>query len=123
MADYIDLVANVIITNEKTIDDNPDLVQRVVTAALLGLQDTIADPEGAVDITLSYVPEAEEQREAHLAVLKKSLEYWKADRLGYSEPAAWESSQQFLKDVGMIDETTDVNRMFTNRFVEAAELP
>ncbi len=122
VADYIDLVANGIITNEETISKNPDLVQRVVAASLLGLRDTIADPEGAFEITLNYVPEAGEQREAQLAVLKKSIEYWKADRLGYSEPAAWETSQQFLKDVGLIDETTDVDRMFTNRFVEAAEV-
>jgi len=89
----------------------------------MGLRDTIAQPEEAFEITLNYVPEAGEQREAQLAVLKKSIEYWKADRLGYSEPATWETSQQFLKDVGLIDEATDVNQMFTNRFVEAAELP
>ncbi|MFQ5592596.1 MAG: ABC transporter substrate-binding protein [Anaerolineae bacterium] len=123
VAEYSDLVANGIITNEKTISENPDLVQRVVTAVLLGLQDTISDPEGAVDITLTIVPEAGEQRDAQLAVLKKSIEYWKADRLGYSEPAAWEASQQFIQDVGLIDETTDVTQMFTNRFVESAELP
>ncbi|MFQ5343372.1 MAG: ABC transporter substrate-binding protein [Anaerolineae bacterium] len=123
VADYIDLVANGIITNEETIRESPDLVQRVIYASLMGLRDTIAQPEDAFEIALNYVPEAGEQREAQLAVLKKSIEYWKADRLGYSEPAAWETSQQFLKDVGLIDETTDVNQMFTNRFVDAAELP
>lgn len=122
VADYIDLVANGIITNEQTIKEQPDLVQRVVTAALQGLRDTIIDPEEAFEITLDYVPEAGEQREAQLAVLKKSIEYWEAERLGYSEPAAWEASQQFLNDVGLIEQTTDVNEMFTNRFVEAAIL-
>jgi NitT/TauT family transport system substrate-binding protein len=122
VADYIDLVANGLITNAKTIEEQPDLVQRVVTASLLGLRDTIANPEEAFEITLSYVPEAGEQREAQLAVLKKSIEYWRSDRLGYSEPAAWEASQQFLKDVGLIAEAGDVNFMFTNRFVEAANL-
>ncbi|MFQ5854627.1 MAG: ABC transporter substrate-binding protein [Anaerolineae bacterium] len=122
VADYIDLVANGIITNETTVEENPDLVQRVVTASLLGLRDTIADPEEAFEITLNYVPEAGDQREAQLAVLKKSIEYWEADQPGYSDPAAWEASQQFLKDVSLIEQTTDVDQMFTNRFVEAAQL-
>ncbi len=122
VADYIDLVANGIITNETTIAENPDLVQRVVRASLMGLRDTISNPDEAFEITLNYVPEAGEHREAQLAVLEKSIEYWKADRLGYSDQAAWEASQQFLKDIGLIEETTDVNEMFTNRFVEAAGL-
>lgn len=121
VAEYVDLVANGIITNEETIRENPDLVTRVVKAALLGLQDTIADPEAAFEIVLDHVPEAGEQREAQLAVLKKSIEYWQADQLGYSDPADWEASQQFLRDVGLIEEMTDVDAMFTNQFVEAAD--
>lgn len=121
VADHIDLVANGIITNEQTIENEPELVQRVVNAALMGLQDTIADPEAAFEITLKYVPEAGEQRESQLAVLEKSIEYWESEQLGYSDPAAWEASQQFLKEAGLIEETTDINQMFTNRFVEAAE--
>jgi len=120
VADYIDLVANGIITNEQTIREQPDLVQRVVRASLRGLKDTIENPEAAFEITLRFVPEAAQQREAQLAVLRESIEYWKAERLGYSDPAAWEASQQFLKDVGLIQETVDVSALFTNRFVEGA---
>jgi NitT/TauT family transport system substrate-binding protein len=123
VADYIDLVANGIITNEQTIQEQPDLVQRVVRAALRGLKDTIEDPEAAFEITLKFVPEAAQQREAQLAVLREAIEYWKADRLGYSDPAAWEASQRFLKDVGLIQETMDVSTLFTNRFVEGAGVP
>lgn len=120
VADYIDLVANGIITNEQTIQERPDLVQRVVRAALRGLKDTIDDPAAAFEITLKFVPEAAQQREAQLAVLRKSIEYWESDRLGYSEPTAWETSQRFLKDVGLIEKTADVNTLFTNRFIERA---
>ncbi|MBS1252224.1 MAG: Riboflavin-binding protein RibY [Anaerolineales bacterium] len=122
VADYIDLVANGLITNETTIAENPDLVQRVVGASLMGLRDTIANPDEAFEITLNYVPEAGEHREAQLAVLEKSIEYWKANQLGYSDRAAWETSRQFLRDIGLIEETTDVNEMFTNRFVDAVGL-
>lgn len=119
ISDYIDLVANGIITNEKTIAERPELVEGVVRATLRGLRDTLDNPSEVFDITLKYVPEAGgENRAAQMAVLGASLEYWESDRLGFSDAAAWEASQRFMRDVGLIQDVTDVNQMFTNRFVE-----
>lgn len=45
VSDYIDMVANGIITNETTLAENPEMVERFVGAALRGLADTLADPD------------------------------------------------------------------------------
>ena len=58
VSDYIDLPSNGIITNDKTIKEQPELVQALVTATLHGLADTLADPDAAFDISLKAVPEA-----------------------------------------------------------------
>ncbi len=50
VADYLQLASNGLITNEKTIADNPDLVRRMVKALLQGLADTIANPDEAYTI-------------------------------------------------------------------------
>ena len=55
VADYIQLASNGLITNEKTITENPDLVRRMVKAFLHGLADTIADPAGAYETSKAYV--------------------------------------------------------------------
>jgi NitT/TauT family transport system substrate-binding protein len=121
VSDHIDLVANGNITNEQTIAERPELVEGVVRAVLRGLRYTLDNPSDAFEMTLKYVPEAGgENREAQMAVLEASLKYWGSDRLGFSNAAAWETSQRFMRDVGLIQQVTDVNQMFTNRFVEGA---
>ena len=114
VADYIDLVSNGLITNEETIAQHPDLVERLVRASLRGLRDTIEKPEEAFEICKRYVPE---MTEAQLAVLKETIPFWQGEPLGYSDPDAWDASQQFMLDVGLIDKKTDVKEMFTNRFI------
>jgi NitT/TauT family transport system substrate-binding protein len=90
VADYMNLVSNGIITNEKTIAEKPELVQRMVRAVLRGLRDTIEDPEEAFEICLEYVPEAGgENRDTQMAVLEESIKFWDSERLGYSDPSAW----------------------------------
>ena len=35
-----------------------------------------------------------------MQILKTSIEQWKADRLGYSDPQAWENMQNVLLEMG-----------------------
>ncbi len=48
VSDFVDLPSNGIITNDKTVQEKPELVQALVTAALHGLRDTLADPGRSV---------------------------------------------------------------------------
>ena len=50
-------------------------------------------------------------------VLTTSIEQWKTDRLGYSDPQAWENMQDVLLDMGFITEKMDLNKAFTNEFI------
>jgi len=118
VADYVNLVSNGIITNEKTIAERPELVAGLVRAVLSGLRYTIDHPEGAFEICLEYVPEAGgENQDAQLAVLQESIKFWQSDKLGYSDPSAWEMSQEFMLKAGLAETETDPNEMFTNDFI------
>jgi NitT/TauT family transport system substrate-binding protein len=118
VADYMNLVSNGIITNEKTIAERPELVDGLVRAVLRGIQYTIDHPQEAFEICLEYVPEAGvENRETQMAVLEESIKFWRSERLGYSDPSAWEISQKFMLEVGLAQTETDVEEMFTNQFI------
>jgi NitT/TauT family transport system substrate-binding protein len=118
VGDYIQLASNGLITNEKTISENPDLVRRMVKAFLQGLSDTITDPAGAYEISKVFV---ENLTQLNPAVQKQklvtSIELWKASRLGFSQPKAWESMQTVLLDMGLLTQPLDLSKAFSNEFV------
>jgi NitT/TauT family transport system substrate-binding protein len=118
VADYINLVSNGLITNEKTIAEQPELVGRLVRAVIRGIEYTIDHPEEAFDICLQHVPEAGgENREIQMAVLEESIKFWESDRLGYSDPEAWKTSEEFMVEVGLAEAATATGEMFTNQFI------
>jgi NitT/TauT family transport system substrate-binding protein len=117
VADYVELAANGLLTNEKTIAENPDLVRRMVSAFLLGLADTIADPEAAYQISMGHVEGLNAGDAVQQQVLATSIELWRADKPGASDPQAWENMQATLLDMGLLTQPLDLSRAFTNEFL------
>lgn len=118
VADYAQLAANGLLASEKVIAENPELVRAFVGAFLKGLEDTIDDPEEAFTISEKYI-EGFSQLDADVQkqVLTTSVEQWKTDRLGYSDPQAWENMQDVLLDMGLLTEKMDLAKAFTNEFI------
>jgi NitT/TauT family transport system substrate-binding protein len=116
--DYVHLVSNGLITNETTIEKNPDLVQKMDQAMLKGIADTIANPDEAYNTTLKYVDTLAQANQAvQKQVLATSIDFWKAARLGYSDPTAWQNMQQVLLEIGFLTQPQDVNQAYTNDFL------
>jgi NitT/TauT family transport system substrate-binding protein len=118
VADYVQLASNGLITNEKTISENTTLVRAMVAAILRGLQATIDDPEEAYQVSLKYVDSlAELDPVVQKQVLATSIELWKADRLGYANPTAWQNMQDVLINMGWLKTTIDLNAAYSNDFL------
>ncbi len=101
--DYSHLVSNGLITNETTVAQNPDLIRRMDQAILKGIADTIANPDDAFQTCLKYVEGLQQaDQAAQKQVLLTSIEFWKADQLGYSDPTAWQNTEQVLLDMGLL---------------------
>ena len=66
----------------------------------------------------SYIPNfADLDADVQKQVLETSIEQWKTERLGYSDPQAWENMQNVLLDMGLITEKMDLNKAYTNEFI------
>lgn len=116
VADYIDMVANGIITNETVLQENPELVESFVRATLRGLTDTLADPEAAFEISKAYVEGLDDSRKP---VLQASLSMWQTDNLGMTTAASWQQTQDVLLGAGQLDApVTNLEAAFTNEFVQ-----
>ena len=118
VADYVQLAANGILASEKVIAEDPELVRAFVGAFLKGMQYAIDNPDDAFALSESHIPNfADLDAEVQKQVLATSMEQWNAERLGYSDPQAWENMQDVLLEMGLITEEMDLSKAFTNEFV------
>ena len=114
-SDYLQLVANGLVTNETLLNEHPEQVQAFIEALLKGVADTLANPDEAYEISKGYVENlADADRELQFEVLTQSILLWETDTLGYSEPAGWVNMQAVLMDMGLLTETQDLDKAFTN---------
>jgi NitT/TauT family transport system substrate-binding protein len=114
-ADYLELVANGLVTNETTIAEDPQMVTAFIDALLHGLTDTYADPEEAYEISKGYVENLAEQDPAvQSEILAESIKLWQSEEPGYSQPAGWINMQDVLLDMGLLTEPLDLDKAFTN---------
>lgn len=118
VADYVQLTANGIISSEMTIKNEPELVKSMARALAHGIADTIANPDEAYEISLKFVENLKDQDQTvQMQVLNTSIEFWTADKIGFSDPQAWENMNDLLVKMELIPAPIDLSKAFTNEFV------
>jgi NitT/TauT family transport system substrate-binding protein len=118
VADYVQLASNGLVTNEKTIAENPDLVRRMNKATLKGIDFTIRNPDQAYEICKKYVENLEQaDQTVQRQILAESIKFWQNDNPGVSNPVAWENMQKVLLDMGLLQKQVDLDKAYSNEFV------
>jgi NitT/TauT family transport system substrate-binding protein len=118
VSDAVDLVANGLVTNEKTLAENPKLVNAMVDATLLGIKYTMKHPDEAFEISIKYVENlAAADQAVQKQVLLNSIEQWKSDQIGFSRSEAWDNMQKILLKMGLLKSSQDLAGCFTNEFI------
>lgn len=116
VSDYQPLVSNGIVTTSDTLHNRPSIVRSFVQATLRGLKDVIADPNGAVTISKSYINGLTDTAKA-LEILKATIPIWQGSgnvRLGYNDPANWDSTVKFMVSQKLIPSAPDLTQVYTN---------
>ncbi len=117
VADYVQLAGNGLLVSETSVRDNPERVRRMVNGFLNGLLDVIADPDAAYQIATGFVEGLSADDPIQKQVLLTSIELWRAERPGYSDPQAWENMQATLLEMGLLSAPLDLSAAYTNQFV------
>jgi NitT/TauT family transport system substrate-binding protein len=119
VVDYVHLASNGIVTNEATIQENPELIRRMARAVSRGIADTLADPDEAFEICKKYVEGlAQADQSIQKEVLAASIVFWENDTIGETDSEAWENMQAVLLEMGLIPEALDLEKAFSNEFVK-----
>jgi NitT/TauT family transport system substrate-binding protein len=119
VSDYADLVSNGLVVSEGLIAENPGLVRAVAAAFAQALAYTLDNPDDAFRAAQNHVEGlADPQVEAaQREVLDRSMDFWRADRLGQSDLAGWQAMQAVLLDMGLLDAELELEPAFTNEFL------
>ncbi len=119
VSDYLNLVSNGLVTNEKLIREKPELVSKMVRASLKGLAYTIENPDEAFDLARAFIPDmTDEDAPTQRQVLATSIDLWRSDNLGVSDSQAWADSVNFMRQSGLLDTDVNVDSLYTNQFVQ-----
>ena len=118
VGDYLQLVGNGLITNETVLKENPDLVKRMVKALLEGISYTMAHPDEAYTISTKYIENlAKADTSVQKQVLATTIELWKTNQLGYTDPKAWTNMQDILLKMGLLKQSLDLSKAYSNEYL------
>ncbi|HVB72047.1 MAG TPA: ABC transporter substrate-binding protein [Ktedonobacteraceae bacterium] len=115
VSDYQPLVSNGLITTEDTLHNQPQMVKAFVQATLKGVQDVIANPSQAIQISKNYIPGLNVANAT--AVLQATLPFWQGSAqhpAGYNDSATWQAMTQFLVSMKIIPPVTNLAQAYTN---------
>ncbi|MEA4827427.1 MAG: ABC transporter substrate-binding protein, partial [Clostridium sp.] len=112
-----DYYTPVIISNEDTLKNNPELVKKFLKATTKGYEYAIQNPEDSANILVKAVPEID----AKLAVASQKYlaKEYKADakRWGEMKEEVWNNYTQFLYEKKLIPKNMDAKEAFTNEYL------
>jgi len=118
---HVQIPANGLVTNERTLDEEPQLVAAMVRALQTSIAYTLANPDDAFAIALKFVPEASGENEAaNRLVFDASLAFWQPrpdGAPGATTDAEWQAVAGLLLRIGFVDRLVAPEEMYTNEFV------
>lgn len=116
-SDKLDYYTPVIVTNEKLITQDPELVKAFMRATSKGYRYAIEHPEEAANILLKAVPELDKK----LVVASQkwlSPKYQDdAGRWGEQKREVWQNYSDWMHERGLLDKPLDTDKAFTNDFL------
>jgi NitT/TauT family transport system substrate-binding protein len=122
-----DVYGSGLLTSERLIKENPDLVRRFVAAYLKAFADVVKNPEEAAAIVAKALPEYAAKREVLVEQLEADIAATftspatEANGLGFMEKATWEKTVSVLTEQGAIKTPVAVDDLFTDAFLVKAE--
>ncbi|MCD5324542.1 MULTISPECIES: ABC transporter substrate-binding protein [Pontibacillus] len=120
LTDYsekLDYYTPVLTTNQKHIDEDPELVESFTKAVSQGYQFAIDEPEKSANILIDAVPDLDKE-------LVKASQKWlspkykdDAEQWGVQDQAVWENYTDWMYENGLLDQELKASEAFTNEFL------
>lgn len=116
-SEQLDYYTPVLVTNEKTIKDDPELVKAFMRAVSKGYNYAMDHPDEAAQILLKAVPELD--KDLVVASQKWLSPKYKDDapRWGEQKREVWQNYSDWMSERGLLEKPLEVDAAFTNDFL------
>lgn len=113
----LDYYTPVIVTNEKTIADDPELVKAFMRATSKGYRYAIEHPEESAEMLLKAVPDLD--KDLVVASQKWLSPKYQEDaaRWGEQKREVWQNYSDWMHERGLLEKPLDTDKVFTNEFL------
>lgn len=109
-------------TNQATVAKRPDVVRRFLRAALKGIEDAVADRDGAVEIVMKYAPGEDRAHQRYMMdteIAAAQNERTRAQGIGTMTREQWAALESFLAEYGTLPKRVDVATVYDDSFVRS----
>ena len=113
-----ELHSDTLVTTDKMISENPDLVERFMRATMKGWQDAIEDYRQAVIVTLKYTRDKDSDMQTAMMEAMLPLVHTGEDQIGWMKPEIWQEMYGTLSDQGLLEKPFDVDKAYTTQFIK-----
>lgn len=116
-AHNLEIYGSGLVTSDKLIEENPDLVQRFVTATYEGYRWANENPEAATDILVKLFPVL--AQDVTLQQVRETADLISGPGpMGHMTEEKMASTLEFLKEAYDVTEDIEVNDVYTTRFLQ-----
>jgi len=113
----------VLVTSQKNVKESKDVVQKFINAMSKGYQDSLNDPQEAINVLSRLVPETDIDTERR--GIKLLTPYWLSENMifGWQSDikwqrfAEWMENNDLLPDSGQASSEWDFKSLYTNEFI------
>ena len=116
--DFYELV---LVTSEKTLEERPEVAQRLVRALMKGYSDAAADPGAAVEILLAGTNEEVDEAIERPGIQVIAPLWTEGGPVGWQTSEKWTTFAEWMYTNGLVDNPINGKEAFTNQFVDAAK--
>ena len=117
--DYgVSTLGGVYFTRRKTIEEEPELVQKVVNSIAMGWELALQNPTEGVMLLKQHDPSNIDVKREN-ACFKKGLAYFKGvgDSVLYASDKSWKNFEYILRYIGRVPANFDISRSYDNSFI------
>jgi ABC-type nitrate/sulfonate/bicarbonate transport system substrate-binding protein len=114
----ISTLGGVYFTRRKTIEENQNLVQKVVNSLARGWEWALQNPTEGVRLLYEHDPKNIDLKR-EIVCFQKGMDYFKGegDSVLYASNHTWKNFESLLKDIGRVNSDFDIKSSYDNSFI------